>query len=297
MVKKLLLIFEELGIVLRSSDKIFFIRSIIAFSIAVCLLVAFGIVLWEYFGEAKSWVIFSIFVSSLIGGYLIVSYTLSSLFKTNRFLDILLKDTLHELNIPLSVINANLQMLQAEEEDEKKLKRLGRIDLASKDLYALYKEVDYYIKKEIQEDVREKFYLDELIFSVVEKQKEMADGVAISYNVLHIELFADKHGFAKVISNLVHNALKYNQNRLEIRIFQEEENLIIKDQGVGMSEAELFLAFDRYYQADTTKEGYGIGLSLVKAYCDEFKITMRINSQKNVGTEVILDISHLLNKK
>lgn len=297
MVKKLLLISEELGIVLRSSDKIFFIRSIIAFSIAVCLLVAFGIVLWEYFGEAKSWVIFSIFVSSLIGGYLIVSYTLSSLFKTNRFLDILLKDTLHELNIPLSVINANLQMLQAEEEDEKKLKRLGRIDLASKDLYALYKEVDYYIKKEIQEDVREKFYLDELIFSVVEKQKEMADGVAISYNVLHIELFADKHGFAKVISNLVHNALKYNQNRLEIRIFQEEENLIIKDQGVGMSEAELFLAFDRYYQADTTKEGYGIGLSLVKAYCDEFKITMRINSQKNVGTEVILDISHLLNKK
>lgn len=297
MVKKLLLISEELGIVLRSSDKIFFIRSIIAFSVAVCLLVAFGIVLWEYFGEAKSWVIFSIFVSSLIGGYLIVSYTLSSLFKTNRFLDILLKDTLHELNIPLSVINANLQMLQAEEEDEKKLKRLGRIDLASKDLYALYKEVDYYIKKEIQEDVREKFYLDELIFSVVEKQKEMADGVAISYNVLHIELFADKHGFAKVISNLVHNALKYNQNRLEIRIFQEEENLIIKDQGVGMSEAELFLAFDRYYQADTTKEGYGIGLSLVKAYCDEFKITMRINSQKNVGTEVILDISHLLNKK
>lgn len=297
MVKKLLLISEELDIVLRSSDKIFFIRSIIAFSVAVCLLVAFGIVLWEYFGEAKSWVIFSIFVSSLIGGYLIVSYTLSSLFKTNRFLDILLKDTLHELNIPLSVINANLQMLQAEEEDEKKLKRLGRIDLASKDLYALYKEVDYYIKKEIQEDVREKFYLDELIFSVVEKQKEMADGVAISYNVLHIELFADKHGFAKVISNLVHNALKYNQNRLEIRIFQEEENLIIKDQGVGMSEAELFLAFDRYYQADTTKEGYGIGLSLVKAYCDEFKITMRINSQKNVGTEVILDISHLLNKK
>lgn len=297
MVKKLLLISEELGIVLRSSDKIFFIRSIIAFSVAVCLLVAFGIVLWEYFSEAKSWVIFSIFVSSLIGGYLIVSYTLSSLFKTNRFLDILLKDTLHELNIPLSVINANLQMLQAEEEDEKKLKRLGRIDLASKDLYALYKEVDYYIKKEIQEDVREKFYLDELIFSVVEKQKEMADGVAINYNVLHIELFADKHGFAKVISNLVHNALKYNQNRLEICIFQEEENLIIKDQGVGMSEAELFLAFDRYYQADTTKEGYGIGLSLVKAYCDEFKITMRINSQKNVGTEVILDISHLLNKK
>ena len=290
-------IFEELGIALRSSDRIFFIRSIIAFCIAICFLVAFGIVLWEYSGEAKSWVVLSIFLASLLGGYLIVSYTLSSLFKTNRFLDILLKDTLHELNIPLSVINANLQMIQADEHDEKKLKRLGRIDLASKDLYALYKEVDYYIKKEIQEDVREKFYLDDVVLSVIEKQKEMAAGVLIVHTVLHVELFADKHGFAKVISNLVHNALKYNKNQNEICIVQEKENLIIKDQGLGMSEAELFLAFNRYYQADTSKEGYGIGLSLVKAYCDEFKITMRINSQKNVGTEVILDISHLLNKK
>ena len=263
----------------------------------MCLLAAFGILLWEYSGESKIWVISSIVLASFIGGYLIVSYTLSSLFKTNRFLDILLKDTLHELNIPLSVINANLQMLQAEEEDEKKIKRLGRIDLASKDLYTLYKEVDYYIKKEIQEDVREKFYLDELICGVVEKQKEMADGVEINYDVSHIEIFADKHGLAKVISNLVHNALKYNKDHQAIRIFQEEENLVIQDHGVGMSEAELFLAFDRYYQVDTTKEGYGIGLSLVKAYCDEFKIPLRINSQKNVGTDVILDISHLLNKK
>lgn len=282
---------------MRSSDKLFFIRSIIAFSLTLCLFTAFGVALWEYASESKVWLIVSLVIVSIISGYLIVSYTLSTLFKTNRFLDILLKDTLHELNIPLSVINANLQMLQADEDDEKNLKRLGRIDLASKDLYALYKEVDYYIKKEIQEDVREKFYLDELIAGVVEKQREMANGVKIVPDVLHVELFADKHGFVKVVSNLVHNALKYNRDQNEICIFQEKENLIIKDQGVGMSEAELFLAFDRYYQADTTKEGYGIGLSLVKAYCDEFKITMRINSEKNVGTEIILDISHLLIKK
>lgn len=286
-----------MGIVLRSSDRAFFIRSVLAFSVSLCFVALFGIVLWEYLGENKVWVVVPLLATSLIIGYLIVSYTLSSLFKTNRFLDILLKDTLHELNIPLSVINANLQMLQADEQDVKKLKRLERIELASKDLYALYKEVDYYIKKEIQEDVREKFYLDELVDTVVQKQKEMANGVDIFYNILHVELFADKHGLSKVISNLVHNALKYNQNHNPLHIFQEEETLVIKDQGIGMSEAELFLAFNRYYQADTTKEGYGIGLSLVKAYCDEFKIAMRINSQKNVGTEVILDIAYLLNKK
>lgn len=297
MVKRAFQTYEELGIALRSSDKLFFIRAIITFSIAICFFVFVGIVLWKWAGLEKSWVILTLLLFAVIVSYLIVSYTLSSLFKTNHFLDILLKDTLHELNIPLSVINANLQMLQADEHEAKKLKRLERIELASKDLYALYKEVDYYIKKEIQSDVRENFYLDELVANVVQKQREVADGVEIFYTVLHVELFADKHGLAKVISNLVHNALKYNQNRNPLHIFQDKNTLIIQDKGIGMSEAELFLAFNRYYQADTTKEGYGIGLSLVKAYCDEFKIAMRINSQKNKGTEVILDIAYLLNKK
>ena len=44
--------------------------------------------------------------------------------------------------------------------------------------------------------------IDELIKSVIEKQKEMADGVEINYNVLHVELFSDKHGFDKVITVL-----------------------------------------------------------------------------------------------
>lgn len=252
-----------------------------------------------YLGEwIEQWwlVLFVLIVVAFLVGYFLVSYTLASLFKTNHFLDILLKDTLHELNIPLCVINANLQMLQADEHDNKKLKRLSRIELASHDLYELYKEVDYYIKKEIQTDVKEIFYLDEVVSSVIEKQKEMADGVEIIHHGLHVKIFADKHGLTKVLSNLLHNALKYNVNKAPITISYEGTHLCIKDLGLGMSEAELFLVFNRYYQVDANKEGYGIGLSLVKAYCDEFKIKMRINSQKNLGTEVILDIAYLLCK-
>ena len=284
-----------MDIALRSSDKIFFVRSILISTLVLCCFTLFCIQLWEWIEEW--WVaLFVLIVSAFLVGYLLVSYTLASLFKTNHFLDILLKDTLHELNIPLSVINANLQMLQADEHDSKKLKRLSRIELASHDLYELYKEVDYYIKKEIQTDVKEIFYLDEVVSSVIEKQKEMAEGVEIIHQGLHVKIFADKHGLTKVLSNLLHNALKYNTNKAPITISYKGTHLCIKDLGVGMSEAELFLVFNRYYQADANQEGYGIGLSLVKAYCDEFKIKMRINSQKNLGTEVILDIVYLLCK-
>jgi len=281
---------------LRSNDKRFFIRSIVGFGITTFVAIALSILLWESFSTYRLWVVLLGVLLSFSIGYIIVSYTLSSLFKTNRFLDILLKDTLHELNIPLSVIKANLQMLQIDEHDGKKQKRLERIALASDDLYVLYKEVDYYIKKEIHEDVKEHFFLDELVKRVIEKQKEIVEDIEIRTNILHVELFGDKHGLSKVLSNLLHNAIKYNKNNHPIEMLLNKNHLSIKDQGIGMSEAELFLAFDRYYQVDTTKEGYGIGLSLVKAYCDESKISMRINSQKDKGTEVILDITCLIFK-
>ncbi len=239
-----------------------------------------------------------IFVLSLlfasIVGYVTVTYCLSAFLKTNHFLDILLKDTLHELNIPLSVIKANLQMIRDNENDPKKQKRLERIALASDDLYALYKEVDYYIKKEIQEVVKEYFILEDLLNRIIEKQKEMTQDVVIQTENVHVRLYADKHGLGKVVSNLLHNAVKYNRNNRPISIVFDAGILTIRDQGIGMSEAELFLAFDRYYQADTSKEGYGIGLSLVKAYCDECKIPLRIFSKKEEGTSVVLDISRLV---
>lgn len=299
MEKRLSPIFVALDIVLRTKDKVFFIRAIAAFSLSLCVLLLLCMTMWELLGDENSkWWLVALFVAcSVIFGYFISLYALSPLFKTNRLLDILLKDTLHELNIPLSVIKANLQMLQNEEMDEKRAKRLDRISLASDDLHLLYKEVDYYIKREIREEIKEVFNLLEVVTSVIKKLEDVGHGVKIIHDVSPIELFTDKHGFAKVISNLLSNAMKYNYNNADIHISQKENLLIIKDDGVGMSEAELFLVFDRYYQVDSSKDGHGIGLSIVKAYCDDFKILMSIRSKKNEGTMVTLDISNLIHKK
>lgn len=288
-----------MGIVLRNKDRSILIRAIGIFTITSGLLLVSCLTLWHIWPVSFArWPLFVMYILAIVGvGYFMAWYALSPLFKTNRLLDFLLKDTLHELNIPLSVIKANLQMLSLEEKEPKNIKRLERIALASDDLYQLYKEIDYYIKREIREELKEVFRVDEVVLSAVEKCKELANETPIELTLLHVEIFADKHGFAKVLTNLLSNALKYNREQRAIRIYQNEHQLVIKDQGVGMSESELFLVFDRYYQIDVSKEGFGIGLSIVKAYCDDFKIGMKINSQKGAGTEVVLDLSHLLIKK
>lgn len=261
----------------------------------IILLGCVGIALWK-FQEGSLFFMAVWAIACVCVAYMIVSTLHTFLFQTNRFLEALLKDTLHELNIPLSVIKANLQMLQMAEKDEKNIKRLERIASASEDLYGLYKQIDYHIKREIDVEVREFFYTDDVILSVVERYKILYDVVLIETSLLHVKLYADKQGFMKIISNLLGNALKYNVDNRPILLEQIGNTIVIKDEGIGMSEEELFLIFNRYYQANSAKDGYGIGLSVVKAYCDTFKVGLNIYSRKNKGTKVVLELSNLLIK-
>lgn len=294
--KSVLSIFEALGIVLKRNEKLFFITSVVALSAVIILSGTILVALLSDSNEINIWLFLAWGLGVFVVSYMSITFLLASSFQTNRFLDALLKDTLHELNIPLSVIKANLQLLRAHEKDEKKQKRLERISLASDDLYALYQEVDYYIKKERKANVKEAFFLDEAIHSVLQNYEDIASSTFISCEVLHVKILADKRGFMKVISNLLNNAIKYNRDHNPITIIQRRNALVVKDEGIGIGEAELFLIFNRYFQADATQEGYGIGLSLVKAYCDHFKVSLSINSAKDKGTEVILDLSNLLIK-
>ena len=57
-----------------------------------------------------------------------------------------------------------------------------------------------------------------------------------------------------------------------------------------MSSTELLQIHERYYQVDAKKEGEGIGLALVKAYCDEEGINMHVQSEKGQGSILSLDL-------
>lgn len=216
------------------------------------------------------------------------------MFKVNYLLELLLKDTLHELNIPLSVIKANLQMLNLEEQDVKKIKRLERIGLACIDLDRLYHDMDYYIKKEVLYDVKEDFDIKDIVENEIEKVRARELEVNITCDIDSLHVRADKHGFAKSISNLLDNAIKYNSDEKNVTIELNNSKLSVIDNGLGMSENEVFKVFDRYYQSDKTKKGSGIGLSIVKAYCDEEKIFINIISKEKKGTKITLDFKNIL---
>jgi len=264
------------------------------FSVAILLSFVYWFLKNEGFSEAN-YLLASIAVLFLaLGwGYIIATHLLAPKMEQDENLSQLSAEIMHELNIPLSTIKANITLLEKRMEDEKSLKRLKRIEDASKRLERLYAELVYSIKKEIHPVQKESFSL----LTLLEERIEVFE--SFERNRFHMRvdestLYADKIGFEKIIDNLLMNAMKYSLKDAPITITLNNAVLSIRDEGIGMDETELLKVYERYYQVNTHKEGKGIGLALVKAYCDNEKIDIQIESEKNAGTAITLNLTNIV---
>lgn len=198
------------------------------------------------------------------------------------------KETLHELNLPISTIMTNMHMLKKNLKEEKDLKRASRIESACGMLKQRYDELDYMIKLQSSKIIYEEFGLDELIEQRVAFLKPLYPHVEFNLNLISTQIANDKVGLSKVIDNLIDNAVKYSQSIHKIIITLQDYTLSIQDHGCGMDEVELLQIFDNYYQSNENMQGFGIGLSMVKRFCDANGILLNFKSKPDEGTTVIL---------
>ena len=226
-------------------------------------------------------------------GYIIATHLLAPKAELDENLSQLSSEILHELNIPLSTIKANTTLLKKRTEDEKTMKRLERIEASSLRLERLYKELVYSIKKEINPVEKEKFSLKNLLQERIEVF-EAFDRNSFDLTIEDIQIEADKIGFEKTVDNLLMNAMKYSDKASSIEIIVQNNILTIADRGIGMDETQLLKVYERYYQVDSKLKGEGIGLALVKTYCDEEGIIIDIKSKKDQGTSVFLNLNKIV---
>lgn len=234
-------------------------------------------------------VIIAIFLYLFLGGSIIDNFLAK-----DKNLKNLVDETLHELNTPIATIEANLTLLKRSVKDEKNLKRLDRIKAASTNLSKLYEGIEYNIKENIQDIEISTFDLYDLIEKSIANFKEIKGDINIKNQVPNIEISTDKNGFLKIINNLISNAIKYNKKDGKVDIYMEDKTLIIKDTGIGIDTKNLFIVFNKAYQENSSTEGFGLGLSIVKRFCDEHRIKILIDANRGVGTGVMLDLGMLM---
>lgn len=107
-----------------------------------------------------------------------------------------------------------------------------------------------------------------------------------------VELVLDQYSIVQALANLVHNAIKYTiKGNIEIRLEKSTDKLFIavKDSGIGISQSFIDKLFDKFSQDSDEysrgTEGNGLGLNLVKHYCDINNAHVEVESEKGVGSE------------
>ncbi len=179
-------------------------------------------------------------------------------------------------------------MLSKSFDDVKTQKRLKRIDSACEMLKQRYNELEYMIKMQSKQDIKERFSLNLLIEQRVTFLENIYPHIDFNLDLQEREITSDKTGLSKVIDNIIDNGVKYSSNSKTIDIRLNTDTLEIQDYGVGMDEVELLKIFDNYYQANDNMQGFGIGLSMVKRFCDRNNINLSFKSSPNSGTIVLL---------
>ena len=99
-------------------------------------------------------------------------------------------------------------------------------------------------------------------------------------------IWIDEAKIARVIDNLISNAIKYNKRSGEIALVLKEECLMISDTGIGIEKEKISAMFERYSRFNSTEGGFGIGLNIVKSILDEYKLEVEVNSVIKMGTTI-----------
>ncbi len=243
-----------------------------------------------------NWIRFTIILIGVILLYLFLSSSeIDDIIEGDKNLKIFVDQTLHELNTPIATIKANLLMLQKSNQQPKDQKRLERIKSATKNLQKLYRDIEYEIKDKIEQIDNVTFDLEELIKNSISKFKDIKKDIQIEANIPPKNITCDKNGFEKVVDNLISNAIKYNKKDGFLKIYMIENQLIFEDSGIGIDTKNLFIVFEKSFQENPSTKGFGIGLSIVKSYCDKYNINIKIDTKKEIGTKILLDLNSVKN--
>ena len=125
------------------------------------------------------------------------------------------------------------------------------------------------------------------------KHSAASKGLKLNINEMNKEcnIRADEYCVNQIFSNLIDNAIKYTpEGKVDITVNRIDGKVIVEviDTGIGISEnyfEKLFNPFSQEEQGYTRRfEGNGLGLALVKKYCELNNGKIEVESQKGKGS-------------
>lgn len=241
-------------------------------------------------------------------GRVITFHDITSLKDVDRLKSEFVANVSHELRTPLASIKGYVENILdgiAGEITEQQRAYLLRVRWNSDRLALLISDL-----LDLSRIEAGKVELHPVFLSVADVAREVAEhlgpmamekGTAITVveSETGLRIHADKDKVSQILTNLIHNALKFTSvhGSILVRIARSTDNSIdtsVTDTGAGIPPEEVERIFEKFYQAGQpsagTTEGTGLGLSIAKSLAELHGGRIRVESTVGQGSTFIVTL-------
>ncbi len=228
--------------------------------------------------------------------------TVSRLRTIEEMKDDFVSNMTHELKTPIAIAySANDALLNYDTSNDPD-KKTKYLTIANKQLKRLGELVENILAMSMErrktmklrpEDIQ----LREITEEIAAAQRMRGDkDITINVNVAdNIVVEADKTHLANVLNNLIDNAIKYSDDCVEISISGDNNEVSVRDNGIGIPSKSIPYLFNKFYRVPHGNRqdvrGYGIGLYYVKSILDKMGWGIKVNSVEGKGSVFTIKFS------
>ncbi|QOP43869.1 HAMP domain-containing histidine kinase [Sulfurimonas sediminis] len=198
-----------------------------------------------------------------------------------------LRYTVHETNTPLSVILTSIELYEMK---NKKDRQLSKIEAAAKNIFNIYDDLSYLVKKDQVPYPKVSIELVSYLSMRIEFFRDVAHLAKIDFeyssDLDKVYIYFNETKLQRIVDNTITNAIKYT-------LPEETVFLHVKQTGADVmfsvaSKSKIIKnpekIFDAYYRENNNVKGFGLGLQLVKNICEEDNVRIDIASTDKLTT-------------
>lgn len=204
----------------------------------------------------------------------------------------------HELKTPLTVINADAQLLESEIGENEWLsdiiKQTGRMTEMTHRLVYLSK-----VEEQVENFVKIDFPISDLAYEVTQSYRSVAQSCGKDYSAdiqNGLTYCGDEKAIREVMTILLDNAFKYStaDGSIKAKLISERRGVrfSVENTVFGIDCEQMQNFTERFYRADTSDKvkGFGIGLSIAQAVAEAHngKLTVSLLKDSIIIISVVL---------
>ncbi|MGN0594594.1 MAG: ATP-binding protein, partial [Hominimerdicola sp.] len=237
-----------------------------------------------------------------------INYMADELSNTEQMKNEFISSVSHELRTPLTAIKGWTETVTAMYDDHETFKKGMRV--ITSETERLSQMVEELLDFSRIQDNRLTLIMDTIDILaelgetvLIYQERARALGITLNYYepAMLSFVYGDKNRLRQVFINVVDNAIKYSDkgDTVSIEAYEEHNEICISvsDTGIGISKDDLPKIKTKFFKANHTRRGSGIGLAVADEIISRHGGTLTIDSEEGVGTTVMITLPCLEQKE